>query len=80
MRDRLEGIPVTGIYFGISWLAVGSALLMLTVGLFNSTLTLSEKGFYGMAFALSLFAAVAVQKNIRDRSGTGDESEEVTAN
>ena len=79
VRDRLEGIPVTGIYFGISWLAVGSALLMLTVGLFNSTLTLSEKGFYGMAFALSLFAAVAVQKNIRDRSGTGDEAEEVIA-
>ena len=27
---------------------------------------LSEKGFYIMAFLLSLFGAVAVQKNIRD--------------
>jgi hypothetical protein len=34
--------------------------------LWNATLALSEKGFYAMAFALSLFAAIAVQKNIRD--------------
>ncbi|PND85162.1 hypothetical protein C1I57_37610, partial [Escherichia coli] len=27
---------------------------------------LSEKGFYGLAFFLSLFGAVAVQKNIHD--------------
>ena len=27
---------------------------------------LSEKGFYGMAFILSLFAIITVQKNIRD--------------
>ena len=33
--------------------------------LFRS-LALSEKGFYAMAFVLSLFAAVAVQKNVRD--------------
>jgi uncharacterized membrane protein YiaA len=26
----------------------------------------SEKGFYAMSFALSLFAVVAVQKNVRD--------------
>jgi hypothetical protein len=34
--------------------------------LWNADLTKSEKGFYGMAFTLSLFAAIAVQKNIRD--------------
>jgi len=42
------------------------ALLLLLVGLWNATLLLSEKGFYGMSFALSLFGAVAVQKNTRD--------------
>jgi hypothetical protein len=36
------------------------------IGLWNATLTLSEKGFYGMSFLMSLFAAIAVQKNIRD--------------
>ena len=25
-----------------------------------------EKGFYGMAFLLALFATVAIQKNVRD--------------
>ena len=66
VRDRLEGIPVTGIYFGLAWVSVAVSILLLCVGLWNATLAPSEKGFYAMAFALSLFAAVAVQKNPRD--------------
>lgn len=66
VRDRLQGIAVTGIYFGLCWCALGAALVLLAVGLWNASLSLSEKGFYAMSFVLSLFAAVAVQKNIRD--------------
>lgn len=66
VRDRLEGIPVTDIYYGISWFTTIASILLLIVGLWNATIDLSEKGFYGMSFALSLFAAVAVQKNTRD--------------
>ncbi len=66
VRDRLEGIRVTGIYFGLCWISVLLSLLLLTVGLWNATMSASEKGFYAMAFVLSLFAAVAVQKNVRD--------------
>jgi uncharacterized membrane protein YiaA len=66
VRDRLEGIPVTGLYFGLCWLSLGLAILLLAVGLWNATLAPSEKGFYAMSFLLSLFAAVAVQKNVRD--------------
>lgn len=67
VRDRNDGLPVTGIYFGLAWSAVLISLSLLAIGLWNAgTLLLSEKGFYAMAFALSLFAAVAVQKNIRD--------------
>lgn len=66
VRDRLEGIRVTGLYFGLCWLSVSLALLLLSVGLWNATLTLSEKGFYAMSFLLGLFGAVAVQKNVRD--------------
>lgn len=66
VRDRLEGIPVTGLYYGLCWFSLVIALLLLTIGLWNATLSLSEKGFYAMAFLLSLFAAVAVQKNVRD--------------
>ncbi len=66
VRDRLEGIPVTNIYYGLSWVSVLLSVVLLVVGLWNATLTLSEKGFYGMAYALALFAAIAVQKNTRD--------------
>ena len=66
VRDRQEDIAVTDIYYGVAWTAVISALALMVVGLWNATFTLSEKGFYGMAYVLSLFAAVTVQKNIRD--------------
>ncbi len=66
VRDKLDGIAVTGLYFGICWTSVLIAILLLGIGLYHATITLSEKGFYGMAFFLSLFAAVAVQKNTRD--------------
>ncbi|QNK61572.1 hypothetical protein H7F33_13515 [Pedobacter sp. PAMC26386] len=70
VRDRLEGIPVTNIYYGIAWTCTMLAILLLTVGLWNATLTLSEKGFYAMSFLLTLFAAIAVQKNTRDSVGS----------
>jgi len=66
VRDRLEGIKVTDIYYGISWFTTVASILLLVVGLWNADLELSEKGFYGMAFTLAMFAAIAVQKNTRD--------------
>ena len=66
VRDRLEGVNVTNIYFGLCWVSLMLAVLLLTVGLWNATLAPSEKGFYAMSFLLSLFASVAVQKNVRD--------------
>lgn len=66
VRDQLEGIPVTNIYYGISWFCTLLSILLLVIGLWNADLERSEKGFYAMSFILSLFAAVAVQKNIRD--------------
>jgi uncharacterized membrane protein YiaA len=66
VRDQLEDIPVTAIYFGLCWTSVIIAIVLLAVGLWNASLTLSEKGFYAMAFVLSLFAAITVQKNTRD--------------
>ncbi|MBX0333950.1 YiaA/YiaB family protein [Pontibacter sp. HSC-14F20] len=69
VRDQLEGIPVTNIYYALSWFSTILAIVLLTVGLWNADLLLSEKGFYGMSFLLSLFAAIAVQKNTRDSLG-----------
>ncbi len=67
VRDRLEGLQVTEMYYGISWFATIVSVILLIIGLWNADLELSEKGFYGMSFTLSLFAAIAVQKNTRDK-------------
>lgn len=66
VRDQLEGIPVTNIYYGLAWFSTLLAVVLLIVGLWNADLQRSEKGFYAMSFTLSIFAAIAVQKNTRD--------------
>ena len=42
------------------------AVVLMSVGLGSARLSLSEKGFCGMAFLLALFATIAIQKNVRD--------------
>ena len=71
VRDRIEGYPVTNIYYGLCWVACIAAVLLLTIGLWNANLLLSEKGFYAMSFLLSIFAVIAVQKNVRDLEALG---------
>ena len=73
VRDKMEGVPTTKAYFLASAVATASAIVLLVIGLLNAELLLSEKGFFGMAFILSLFSAITVQKNVRD-SQTTDES------
>lgn len=66
VRDQIEGIPITNLYYGIAWFSTILSIVLLTIGLWNASLEKSEKGFYAMSFTLSLFAAIAVQKNTRD--------------
>jgi uncharacterized membrane protein YiaA len=66
VRDRLESLPVTDLYYGICWTATIISIVLLVIGLWNATILPSEKGFYAFAFLLSLFGAITVQKNIRD--------------
>ncbi|MCH2234064.1 MAG: hypothetical protein MK078_07410 [Crocinitomicaceae bacterium] len=68
VRDRAEGVKVTDIYYGLSWFTTIASIVLLIIGLRNTDLLLSEKGFFGMSFCLALFAVIAVQKNIRDLS------------
>jgi len=68
VRDRAEGLVVSDLYYGLSWFATIAAMVLLTIGLWNADITLSEKGFYAMSFCLSMFSAIAVQKNTRDAS------------
>lgn len=66
VRDRMENLPVTDVYYGLSWFSTILSIVLLTIGLWNAYLLPSEKGFYAFAFLLAMFAAVAVQKNVRD--------------
>ncbi|MDW3195981.1 MAG: inner membrane protein YiaA [Cytophagales bacterium] len=66
VRDRLEGLQVTDLYYGLSWFSTILSIILLVIGLWNADMLPSEKGFYAFAFILATFGAVAVQKNTRD--------------
>ncbi|WP_315042467.1 inner membrane protein YiaA [Faucicola mancuniensis] len=78
VRDKEDGLPTSGLYYAISWGALAIAVILITVGLWNATLLLSEKGFYAIAFTMSLFAVITIQKNTRDlqniKEGFGNEN------
>jgi uncharacterized membrane protein YiaA len=76
VRDQMEAIPVTNLYYGIAWFCTLLSIVLLTVGLWNADLQKSEKGFYAMSFVLSLFAAIAVQKNTRDSKAAQKEEQQ----
>jgi len=66
IRDKLEGQSISKPYSIMCWVSSATAIALLTIGLINADLLLSEKGFYAMAYLLSGFAAITVQKNVRD--------------
>jgi uncharacterized membrane protein YiaA len=57
---------------GLCWTSLIASICLLTIGLWNASLMPSEKGFYAMSFVLTLFAIVAVQKNVRDLAAAGE--------
>ncbi len=66
VRDQLEGVKVSDLYYGICWFVTILAITLLVVGLWNAEMMNSEKGFFVFSFILALFGAIAVQKNTRD--------------
>jgi len=76
VRDKVENMKVSAMYYGISWTVTIASLLLLIIGLRNADLALSEKGFYGISYVLSLFGAITVQKNTRDTDAIIHHNEE----
>lgn len=75
VRDRMEEIPTSQIYYIACVVSFIISVLLLAIGLWNAELLPSEKGFYAIAFFLCLFGAISVQKNVRDdmaRSGADE--------
>lgn len=79
VRDRKENIKTSGIYYVLCWASSAISIALLAIGLYNADMLLSEKGFYAMSFTLSLFAAITVQKNVRDNMMFDDNEEPSSA-
>ncbi len=39
VRDKMEGIPVTEIYYGLSWFTTIASIVLLVIGLWNACLS-----------------------------------------
>lgn len=62
------GVRPTGAFIGASWIALGIGLISYCIGLWNSDMELSEKGYYFTLILFGLFSAISVQKCVRDKA------------
>ena len=54
-------------FIAASWVALLLGAVAYLVGLFNAEMPLNEKGYYLTLLLFGLFAAVSLQKSVRDR-------------
>jgi uncharacterized membrane protein YiaA len=57
----------SGAFVGASWGALIVGLAAYLIGLWNATMQLNEKGYYLTLILYGSFAAVSLQKTLRDR-------------
>lgn len=55
-------------FLGASWLALLVGVAAYLIGLWNASLQLNEKGYYFTILMYGLFAAISVQKSVRDKT------------
>ena len=66
---KVEAYRPTSTYVGASWAVMLVGVLAYLIGLWNAeALQLSEKGYYVAVLALGLYAAISLQKTLRDKS------------
>jgi uncharacterized membrane protein YiaA len=58
----------TPAFIGASWAALLIGLSAYLIGLWNAAMQLNEKGYYLVLILYGLFAAVSLQKAVRDRA------------
>ena len=61
-----EGEPTSALK-GVSWEALLIGVAAYFIGLFNATMELNEKGYYFAVLIFGLYAAVSLQKAVRDK-------------
>ncbi len=55
-------------FLGASWAALIVGVAAYLIGLWNASMQLNEKGYYFIVLMYALFAAVSVQKSVRDKA------------
>ncbi|RYF86047.1 MAG: hypothetical protein EON98_04830, partial [Chitinophagaceae bacterium] len=53
-------------FVGASWVALLIGITAFIIGLWNAEIELNEKGYYFTVLLFGLYAAISVQKAIRD--------------
>ena len=57
----------TAAFIGASWLALLVGMGSFSIGLWNAEMPVNEQGYYFTILMYGLFAAVSLQKSVRDR-------------
>ena len=58
----------TAAFVGASWGALIIGMAAYLIGLWNAQMQLNEKGYYLVLLLYGLFAAISLQKTVRDRA------------
>lgn len=66
VRDKIEGIPVSPAFYGLSFAAVGIPTVALVLMLIFSDFPVSTRWLIFICSVLLVYVTAAVQKNIRD--------------
>lgn len=68
VRDREENIPITSMYYGLSFVAAIAPFVLVAFNLvFDSGMPEVNRALLGMSYALATFAVLAIAKNERDK-------------
>jgi uncharacterized membrane protein YiaA len=67
MNTNHTHLRPTGAFVGAAWASLAIGMGAYLIGLWNGPMQLNEKGFYFGTLMLGLFAAISLQKTVRDR-------------
>lgn len=65
-KERKKGSPSKA-YVGAAWASLIAGVGAYGFGLYNATMMLNEKGYYGTVMLYGLFSAISLQKTVRDK-------------
>ena len=65
-RDKIEGIPVSSLFLGLSYAAVAIPSAGLIIALWYAPYSYEQRWLFFVGAVLLLFTTSTIQKNVRD--------------